>query len=284
MSRRESSASSKDSGSDVAIEEEDTSAAARKSPSLQPPDFERSPRIFGRALRKTSFTISTPILEEKGTKFDEAEEDETIEVEEQKTESSKEESTSQEPIKEASVAESKPAAVVESKPPDETTEVHVGDIQRKSSEPREFSRFKHIDAGDLVSSEGNSKVVSALEFQSAALKASQKKYQSLSAEDIPTWVAQEKPQPVISAKGDVTFEYKSRLPSIKAFIRREANELATYLKGQQTPEPQEEIPAIKSCKYPLFSIRPPTLDIADHQLHPRHFLGEQTIDEITDGT
>lgn len=282
MSRRESSASSKDSGSDVAIEEEDISAA-RRSPSLQPPDIERSPRLFGRALRKTSFTISTPILEEKGTKFDEGEEDETIEIETQKTES-KEDPTSQEPIKEVAVAESKPATAVESKPTDETTEVHVGEIQRKSSEPREFSRFKHIDAGDLVSSEGNSKVVSALEFQSAALKASQKKYQSLSAEDIPTWVAQEKPQPVISAKGDVTFEYKSRLPSIKAFIRREANELATFLKGQQTPEPQEEIPAIKSCKYPLFSIRPPTLDIADHQLHPRHFLGEQTIDEITDGT
>ncbi|KAG8191671.1 hypothetical protein JTE90_016458 [Oedothorax gibbosus] len=288
-SRRESSASSKDSGSDVPNEEEDTSAAAaatvaaRKSPSLLPPDIERSPRMFGRALRKASFTISTPILEEKGTKFDEREEDETIEVELPQADAKlKLDPSPQEITNKITTGEVKPAEeITENKPTDEGPEVFIGESQRKSSEPMEFSKFKHIDAGDLVSSEGTTKVVSALEFQSTNLKNSQKKYQSLSAEDIPTWVAQEKPQPVISAKGDVTFEYKSRLPSIKAFIRREANELATFLKGQQPAEEvPEEAPVVKSVKRPLFSIRPPTLDISDHQLLNKHFLGEQTIDEL----
>ncbi|GFU06552.1 glutamate receptor ionotropic, delta-1 [Nephila pilipes] len=273
VSRRESSASSKDSGSDAVIEEEETTTA-RRSPSLQPPD-ERNPRLFGRGLRKTSFTISTPIVEEKGTKFDEGEEDEAAAREEEIAESKKEEPKevpAPVPPKEEGVSETKQSEI------EDTTEVPEEEKKRKSSEPSEFSRFSHIDAGDLVSSEGGEKVVSALEFQGASLKAAKKKYQSLSAEDIPTWVAQEKPQAVISEKGDVTFEYKSRLPSIKAFIRREANELATFLKGQQ-PQEQTEEPVTKSRNYPLFSIRPPTLDIADHQLPPKNILEEEPVEK-----
>ncbi|GFR22749.1 uncharacterized protein TNCT_13231 [Trichonephila clavata] len=273
VSRRESSASSKDSGSDAAIIEEEETTTARRSPSLQPPD-ERNPRLFGRGLRKTSFTISTPIVEEKGIKFDEGEEDEATAKEEETAEAKKEqlkEEPVQEHPKEEPVQENPKEELVSQAKQTEVenaTKVPEEDKKRKSSEPSEFSRFSHIDAGDLVSSEGGEKVVSALEFQGAALKAAKKKYQSLSAEDIPTWVAQEKPQAVISEKGDVTFEYKSRLPSIKAFIRREANELATFLKGQQ-PQEQKEEPVTKSRNYPLFSIRPPTLDIADHQLPPK---------------
>lgn len=290
VSRRESSASSmdsKDSGSDAGGDEEE-SAAARRSPSLLLPDPEKSPRLYGRGLRKPSYIA--PIEEENVSKVEE-----------------EEEINSEVPKKEdASVAENPPvetlltateartttteAKTITTEARPDTTEELGKDIpsdikrddsdppteeqKRKLSEPQEFSRFRHVDAGDLVSAEGGDKVVSALEFQTAELKAAKKRYQSLSAEDIPTWVAQEKPQPVISARGDVTFEYKSRLPSIKAFIRKEANELATYLKGQQQQEPEQIVPVSKGRNCPLFSIRPPTIDLSDHQFFSKHFPEE----------
>ncbi|GIY52421.1 uncharacterized protein CEXT_655381 [Caerostris extrusa] len=181
-----------------------------------------TPRTFGRALRKTSFTISTPIVEEKGIKFDETEEDEAVQNEDENQKDQPKEN-SQEIIKEELVQQEKN----KQSDTEEISEVSQEEIRRKSSEPSEFSRFSHVDAGDLVSSDSGEKVVSALEFQAAALKAAKKKYQSLSAEDIPTWVSNQ----------------KSRK---KKFL---SPRVATIL---------------------LFSIRPPTLDIADHQLPPRH--------------
>ncbi|KAF8782032.1 Glutamate receptor ionotropic like protein [Argiope bruennichi] len=138
-----------DSGSDVGAIEEDETTTARRSPSLQPPDIERSPRTFGRALRKTSFTISTPIVEEKGLKFDEGEEDE-VDSKEEKAEESKTDQP-----KEEMVTESKKEEPVVSEPQtqqsesEEPTGQAPEDKKRKSSEPSEFSRFSHVDAGDL---------------------------------------------------------------------------------------------------------------------------------------
>lgn len=278
VSRRESSASSmdsKDSGSDAGGDEEEP-PIVRRSPSLQAPDPERSPRLYGRGLRKPSYIA--PIEEEKGSKFEEDEE------EEEQAAQTKEEpaATVAEPPPEPNVVEvaNSTTGTDEKKEPD--PEPTAEEQKRKMSEPQEFSRFRHVDAGDLVSAEGGDKIVSALEYQSAELKKAKKRYQSLSAEDIPTWVAQEKPQPVISARGDVTFEYKSRLPSIKAFIRREANELASFLKGQQQQDEPEQVEPIlsKGRNCPLFSIRPPTLDLTDHQLFSKHFPTEDPI-EIT---
>lgn len=288
VSRRESSASSmdsKDSGSDAGGDEELQQILPKVAPSLLPPDSERSPRIYGRGIRKPSYIA--PIEEEQSSKIDE-EDEEGEEAENKETSSeipNKEESTAVNtslPFASSKAAEQNSEIATDSKK--EESEPPAEEQKRKLSEPQEFSRFKHVDAGDLVSVEGGDKVVSVLEFQTAQLKKAKKKYQSLSAEDIPTWVAQEKPQPVISARGDVTFEYKSRLPSIKAFIRKEANELASFLKGQQQqeqePEPVAPLPVSKSRNYPLFSIRPPTLDLSDHQLFQRHSPPEETI-EIT---
>lgn len=284
VSRRESSASSmdsKDSGSDAGGEEELQQILPKVAPSLLPPDSERSPRIYGRGIRKPSFIA--PIEEEQSSKLEEEEEEEEAE---------NKETTSEKVDKEESVTVNTSLPFTSSKAAEENSEVVTDnkkgeseppaeEQKRKLSEPQEFSRFKHVDAGDLVSVEGGDKVVSVLEFQTAQLKKAKKKYQSLSAEDIPTWVAQEKPQPVISARGDVTFEYKSRLPSIKAFIRKEANELASFLKGQQQQEPEPavpELPVSKGRNYPLFSIRPPTLDLSDHQLFQRHSPPEEAIE------
>nr|XP_042899767.1 uncharacterized protein LOC107445093 [Parasteatoda tepidariorum] len=290
VSRRSSASdrSSRDSigsvGSDPGVDEE-----SRKSPALLPPEVERSPRLQ-RGIRKSSFAISAPIAEEKETKFDEEEEEQIIPDKDKLSISS---TTTLEPTAISTQVESQPQEQTEIKEKQETvTQTQQGaagenvvpelEKKRKSSDPKEFYRFRHIDAGDLASSDGGDKIVSALEFQDDSLKSAKKRYQSLSAEDIPTWVAQEKPQPVISARGDVTFEYKSKLPSIKAFIRREANELASFLKRQQHPSEEEEVPIIKSGKCPLFSIRPPTLDIADHQLHlfsAKHFPIEEPVAE-----
>lgn len=77
------------------------------------------------------------------------------------------------------------------------------------------------------------------DFKSAGYKLleASRRFQSLSAEDLPTWIAQEKPEPVISEKGDITFRYKkSRLPMVKAFIRREADDLAKFLKSSSSME------------------------------------------------
>ncbi|XP_054706992.1 uncharacterized protein LOC129216802 [Uloborus diversus] len=293
VSRRESSASSKESGSDPGGEDEEGVGHRRTMP-LQVPEAERSPRLYTRTLRKTSFVIATPIVEEKSTK-EEGEEEEELKSQDiqnldAKTETSTAEAEKQ-PDVPASASESKEATTsleksstqsFDQSTKDSEEDSFISNQSRKNSEPQEFRRFCHVDAGDLVSSEGGDKVVSALEFQGAGLKGSKKRYQSLSAEDIPTWVAQEKPQPVISARGDVTFEYKSRLPSIKAFIRREANELATFLKGQQEGEEEkpEEVPVSKGRNCPLFSIRPPTLDLAEHPFVHRRPDEEKEEDGI----
>lgn len=271
---------SKDSGSDAGGEEEEPPVIKRSTPTLQAPDPERSPRLYGRGLRKPSYIA--PIEEEIGYKFEEEEEKTEIpKTEEPKTEEPKAEEPPTENVP-SSTTDQQIKEMSSDTKAESDTEPTAEEQKRKLSEPQEFSRFRHVDAGDLVSSEGGNKVVSALEFQSAELKAAKKRYQSLSAEDIPTWVAQEKPQPVISARGDVTFEYKSRLPSIKAFIRREANELATFLKGQQQGEEQEPEPVIKPRNCPLFSIRPPTLDLPDHQLFSKHFPMEEPTDALTE--
>lgn len=284
VSRRESSASSmdsKDSGSDAGGDEELQQILPKVAPSLLPPDPDRSPRIYGRGIRKPSFIA--PIEEEQSSKLEEEEEEEEAENKETSSETlNKGESVAVNttlPFASSKAAEENSEVTTDSKKVE--SEPPAEEQKRKLSEPQEFSRFKHVDAGDLVSVEGGDKVVSVLEFQTAQLKKAKKKYQSLSAEDIPTWVAQEKPQPVISARGDVTFEYKSRLPSIKAFIRKEANELASFLKGQQQQEPEPAEPAFSVSKgrnYPLFSIRPPTLDLSDHQLFQRHSPPEETIE------
>ncbi|XP_054706991.1 uncharacterized protein LOC129216801, partial [Uloborus diversus] len=287
VSRRESSASSKESGSDQGGEDEEGVGHRRAMP-LQVPEAERSPRLYTRTLRKTSFVIATPIVEEKSTKEEEEEEEELKSQDIQNFEAKTEVSTAEAEkqvnfvFQAATSLEKSSTQSFDQSTKDSEEDSFISNQSRKNSEPQEFRRFCHVDAGDLVSSEGGDKVVSALEFQGAGLKGSKKRYQSLSAEDIPTWVAQEKPQPVISARGDVTFEYKSRLPSIKAFIRREANELATFLKGQQEGEEEkpEEVPVSKGRNCPLFSIRPPTLDLAEHPIVHRRPEEEKEDDGI----